>query len=255
MADIKVNIITQARIGSSRFPEKVLQMVDDYTMLGLHLYRLKKSRYGDNITVATTKEDQVEKIVSIANNMDVRVYQGSTSDVLDRFYQAASSLETNPEYVVRVTSDCPLIDPNLIDEVIQMTVSGDLDYGANILKQEFPDGQDIEVFKFSALEKAWKEARLNSDREHVTPYIRKNSSYLNEKMFRSANYEAPDKFSDIRMTVDEPVDLETIRILVKALGTDENWKTYTRYIVENPSQFSNQNIQRNEGYIKSLLND
>ncbi|SDL81063.1 spore coat polysaccharide biosynthesis protein SpsF [Salinimicrobium catena] len=255
MADIKVNIITQARIGSSRFPEKVLQKVNGHTMLGLHLYRLKRSRYGDNITVATTKEEGVEQIINIADFMNVRVYQGSTTDVLDRFYKAASGFNPNPDYVVRVTSDCPLIDPTLIDDVVEMTVANDLDYGSNVLKQEFPDGQDIEVFKFSALEKAWKGARLNSDREHVTPFIRKNSSYFNEEMFRSDNYAVPGNYSDIRMTVDEPVDLETIRILLKALGPDENWKTYTRYIVENSSQFSNQNIQRNEGYIKSLLND
>ena len=255
MADLKINIITQARIGSSRFPEKVLQKVNNQTMLGLHLYRLKRSRYGDNITVATTKENQVEQIIEIAEAMNVRVYQGSTTDVLDRFYQAASGFNTNPDYVVRVTSDCPLIDPTLIDEVVEMTVSNDLDYGSNVLKQEFPDGQDIEVFRFSALEKAWKEAQLKSDREHVTPFIRKNSSYFNEELFRSANYEAPGNYSDIRMTVDEPVDLETIRILVKVLGADETWKTYTRYIIENSSQFSNQNIQRNEGYLKSLLHD
>ena len=255
MADMNVAIITQARIGSTRFPEKVLRKVNSQSILELHLSRLKGSRYNHQIVVATTNEDQVDKIISIANSMNVWVYQGSTSDVLDRFYQAASSLELKPEYVVRVTSDCPLIDPSLIDEVIEMTVSKDLDYGANVLNQEFPDGQDIEVFKFSALEKAWKEAKLNSDREHVTPYIRKNSTYFNETKFKSANYKAPHNFSDIRMTVDEPADLETIQTLVSNLGANESWKTYSKYILENSSQFSNQNIQRNEGYIKSLLND
>lgn len=255
MEDMIVSIITQARIGSSRFPEKVLQKVDGQTMLGLHLYRLKMSRYGDNITVATTKEERVEQIINIAGAMNVPVYQGSTTDVLDRFYQAATYSKRNPDFVVRVTSDCPLIDPQLIDEVVQMTVSNDLDYGSNVLKQEFPDGQDIEVFKFSALEKAWNEAQLKSDREHVTPFIRKNSSYFNKSMFKSANYDASYNFSDIRMTVDEPVDLETIRLLVKELGPNEDWKTYTKYIAEHSSQFLNQNIQRNEGYIKSLLND
>lgn len=253
MVDIKICIITQARVGSTRFPQKVLQKIKTDTMLGLHIKRLKQSRLANFVIVATTKEEQADQIVDIAKSLDVDAFQGSTSDVLDRFYKAA--LSENPDYVVRVTSDCPLIDAKLIDKVIQMALDKNLDYCANILKQEFPDGQDIEVFKFSALAKAWKEAKLQSDREHVTPFIRRNSSFFNEGMFKSANYDAPENFNDIRMTVDEPVDLEAIRVLINALGTQKDWMTYTKYIIENPSEFSNQKIIRNEGYQKSLKND
>lgn len=253
MADRQISIITQARVGSSRFPQKVLQKINGDTMLGLHIKRLQKSRLADSITVATTLEEHAEKIVRIAKNMDVQVFQGSTNDVLDRFYHAA--MLDKPDYVVRVTSDCPLIDAELIDQVIQKTLDNNLDYCANILKQEYPDGQDIEVFKFSALEKAWKEAKLQSDREHVTPYIRRNSSFFNIDMFQSANFDAPDNFNDIRMTVDEKVDLETIQILANALGTEKAWLDYTKYIIENSTEFSNQKIIRNEGFNKSLLND
>lgn len=253
MADKKISIITQARVGSTRFPQKVLQRINGDTMLGLHLRRLQKSRLSNSIIVATTFEEQADQIVKIAKSMDVLVYQGSTNDVLDRFYNAA--LLDRPDYVIRVTSDCPLIDAELLDKVIQMAIDKDLDYCANILRQEFPDGQDIEVFKFSALEKAWKEAKLKSDREHVTPFIRRNSSFNNIEMFQSANFDAPDNFNAIRMTVDEKADLETIRILVNALGHDKGWMDYTKYIIENRSEFSNQKIIRNEGFNKSLLND
>ncbi|MGW1455556.1 cytidylyltransferase domain-containing protein [Salegentibacter agarivorans] len=253
MADRKISIITQARVGSSRFPQKVLQKINDENMLGLHIKRLQHSRLANSIIVATTLEEHADQIVEIAESMNTQVFQGSTNDVLDRFYKAA--LLDTPDYVVRVTSDCPLIDSGLIDKVIQMAIDQDLDYCANILKQEFPDGQDIEVFKFSALEKAWKNAELQSDREHVTPFIRKNSTFLNGKMFKSANYDAPENYNHIRMTVDEPVDLETIRLLVKELGKEKDWAAYTKYIIENVEKFSNQKIIRNEGYNKSLLND
>lgn len=253
MVDNKISIITQARVGSTRFPKKVLQNVHGESMLGLHIKRLQHSRLADSIIVATTHEEHADKIVEIATNMKVKVFQGSTKDVLDRFYRA--SLLDKPDFVVRVTSDCPLIDAELVDNVIQMAIEQNLDYCSNVLKQEFPDGQDIEVFKFSALEKAWNEAKLPSDREHVTPFIRRNSTFFNGELFKSANYKAPDNFNGIRMTVDEPIDLETIKILVKSLGVDKNWMNYTKYIIENPGEFKNQNIIRNEGYNKSLLND
>jgi len=253
MENIKTVIITQARIGSTRFPEKVLQKIGTDTMLDLHLKRLKGSRLANAIVVATTFEDGVEKIVDIAEKAGVKVYQGSTNDVLDRFYKAASV--EKPDYIVRVTSDCPLIDGGLIDDVIEMVIKNDLDYGANIFKEEFPDGQDIEVFKFSALEIAWEKATLKSDREHVSPYIRRNSSYLQGEIFKSDHYGSTDNYNHIRMTVDEPADLETIRVLVQALGTDLDWTHYTKYIEEYTSQLSNQKIKRNEGYDKSLSND
>jgi spore coat polysaccharide biosynthesis protein SpsF (cytidylyltransferase family) len=253
MAHKKVSIITQARVGSTRFPQKVLQKINGGTMLELHIKRLQKSLLSDSIIVATTFENQADQIVEMAKNMKVRVFQGSTSDVLDRFYNAA--LLDKPDYVVRVTSDCPLIDAELVDKVIKKTLDNNLDYCANVLKQEYPDGQDIEVFKFSALEIAWKESKLKSDREHVTPFIRRNSSFYNNNMFQSANFDAPDNYNNIRMTVDEKVDLETIKILVNALGTKKTWIDYSKYIIQNSTEFSNQNIIRNEGFNKSLLND
>lgn len=253
MVSEKVIILTQARIGSTRFPQKVLKKIGEESLLSIHLKRLKKSENASKIVVATTFENESDKIVEIAMLENIKAVKGSTDDVLDRFYQAAKN--DKPDFVVRVTSDCPLIDHRLIDQVIEMTVQNNLDYGANILVEEFPDGQDIEVIKWSALEKAWLEAKLPSEREHVTPYIRKNTDFNGGTLFKAMNFPANANYNQVRMTVDEPFDLDTITLLISKLGLDESWKTYADYIVENPEIFKNQNIVRNEGYIKSLEKD
>lgn len=251
MANLKIVIVTQARVGSTRFPEKVLKDVGGgNTMLSLHLKRLKRSKLFDDIIVATTHEEKVNKIESIAKNENVISFRGSTNDVLDRFYQAAKN--HHPDYIVRVTSDCPLIDADLVDQVILLATSKSLDYVSNTLSEEYPDGQDIEVIKWQVLERAWKEAQIPSEREHVTPFIRKNLDYNGGNLFKGENLSAPDNFTNIRMTVDEPDDLKAIQTLINQLGMNKSWLDYTNYILSNPEQFNNQKNIRNEGYLKSL---
>jgi spore coat polysaccharide biosynthesis protein SpsF (cytidylyltransferase family) len=172
---------------------------------------------------------------------------------LDRFYQAAKDI--NPEWVVRVTSDCPLIDPSIIDAVIALAKVNDVDYCSNTLVEHFPDGQDVEVFKFSALQKAWQEAKLKSDREHVTPYIRRNTNFNDGNLFSAVNFPCYANFSAVRMTVDEPNDLELINQLVNTLGINKTWITYTNHILSNKLYNINKDIIRNEGFLKSLNND
>lgn len=247
---MKVIIVTQARFGSSRLPGKVLKRINNQSLLQIHLSRLKKSKLASKIIVATTFEDGIEQIVEIGKNMSVDVFQGSTDDVLDRFYQSVK--EFAPDYVVRVTSDCPLIDANLIDEVIELTVKNNLDYGANILKELFPDGQDVEVFSFRALNMAWLKAKLKSDREHVTPYIRRNTDFMGGELFKAKNLDCIKNYSQIRMTVDEQADFDAMEALINDLGLNETWDTYTQYILKHPEKFGNQSIFRNEGYLKSL---
>jgi spore coat polysaccharide biosynthesis protein SpsF (cytidylyltransferase family) len=253
MVTNKTILVTQARIGSSRFPEKVIQKLGNSTLLGVHLERLKKSKMASQIIVATTNEPKSDQIIGIAENAGVTVFQGATDDVLDRFYKAVAL--HNPDYVVRVTSDCPLIDASLIDEVITMVHEHQLDYGSNTLIENYPDGQDVEVFTFKALQKAWETATLLSDREHVTPYIRKNTDFNKGDLFKAMNYPAPGNFNHIRMTVDEPADLETVALLIQELGVNCDWKTYTNYIIAHQEMLKNQTIIRNEGYIKSLNKD
>jgi spore coat polysaccharide biosynthesis protein SpsF (cytidylyltransferase family) len=249
----KVHIVTQARIGSSRFPEKILKLIDDKTLIEHHINRLLNVKDVDKVILATTNETGIDDLIDVLKEKNIKIHQGSTDNVLSRFY---NSLKNNkPDYVVRVTSDCPLIDHHLIYQVIDFTIENNLDYGANILKDDFPDGQDIEVFKFEALESAYKLAKLNSDKEHVTTYIRRNSSYCGGEVFKSDNFPNNTDFSKIRMTVDEPEDLEAIKTLVEKVGVSNTWQEYTDYIVNNLSSFSNQSIIRNEGLKKSLKND
>ena len=253
MEPIKILLITQARVGSTRFPNKITQRLADTTLLGLHLERLKKAQLVTDFCVATTQEAGVEEIIDIANHAGINTFQGSLNDVLDRFYQAA--LVHKPRYVVRVTSDCPLLDPELIDKVISFCVESKTDYCSNMIVEEYPDGQDVEVFTFEALEKAWKEAKLPSEREHVTPYIRNNSDIKGGNLFRADHFKAPDNYNHVRMTVDEPKDLNTIKKLVSILGFNATWLAYTECIINNIDEFDNQDITRNEGYLKSLHND
>ncbi len=250
---MKVLAITQARVGSSRLPAKVLKPVGKQTLLDLHLQRVAGSRLIDQLIVATTTETGAEKIAAIAQQNGVEVFFGSLNDVLDRFYQAA--LKYKPDYVVRLTSDCPLLDPQLIDDVITFALAQQLDYVSNTLSPTFPDGQDIEVFRFAALEKAWQEATLLSDREHVTPYIWKNSTFYQKTIFTSANFSGPENFSEVRLTVDEPGDLMTICALVERLGAAAGWKAYVTYYLTHPNIVKNGSLLRNEGYTKSLLQD
>ncbi len=253
MVKNKVILITQARVGSTRLPGKIFKKIGDLTLLDIHLQRLKLATTIHKIIVATTFEVGVEQIIDIVKNNKVHYFQGSTEDVLDRFYNAV--IDEKPDYIVRVTSDCPLIDPQLIDQVVNKTISEDLDYCSNQLLEEYPDGQDIEIFKFNALEMAWKQAKLSSEREHVTPFIRNNSTFKNGTLYLSDNFSCNGNFNHLRMTVDDQKDFDAIELLINELGTNLSWFEYTDFIVNHPEKFKNQDTIRNEGYLKSLKND
>ena len=244
---MKIIAITQARTGSTRFPNKIFNKIEGKTLLDIHVNRIKKAKNNNLIIIATTKKKDDDIIELEANNLGVHCYRGDEDDVLDRFYQAAKS--HNPDYVVRLTSDCPLIDPSLIDEIIEATINSNVDYCSNTLIESYPDGQDVEVFSFNSLKKAWEESVLMSDREHVTPYMKRNFKVLN---IHSNNM----KFNKVRMTVDEPNDFVVIKRLVDRLGLNEKWENYTNlYLNDKTISDNNDSIIRNEGYIKSIKND
>ena len=250
---MKVLLITQARIGSTRLPGKVLLPIGEETLLSVHLKRLRDCTTINQIVVATTFEDGVERLIDICNESEVDCYQGSLVDVLDRFYQA--SIEYQPDLVVRVTSDCPLLDSRVVDKVVRKAIETNVDYCANIITEDFPDGQDVEVFKFSALERAWNDATLMSEREHVTPYIRNNSDLKGGELFTAYDVKCHSNFNSIRMTVDEKADLKAIRILIDELGIASTWEEYVEYIIKHFDSIGNTDIIRNEGYQKSLTKD
>lgn len=251
---MNVLAITQARTGSTRLPGKVLKRVGDKTLLDIHFDRIRQSQKIDQLLVATTIAPEDEAIVELASAQGLPVYRGSVSNVLDRFYQAA--LPYKPEWIVRLTSDCPLIDPQVIDMIIRTAIETDMDYCSNTLEPTFPDGMDVEVFKFSALEKAWRDATSTSDKEHVTPYIHQNSSFFEKALFRSCNIPCAIDYSDVRLTVDEASDLEVITLLIEQLGTGKDWKSYADYYRTNDLVNGiNKHIKRNEGYDNSLKNN
>lgn len=246
--------ITQARYGSTRLPAKILKEVSGKSLLETHLERILKSKMITKLKVATTKEEGAGIIIDIANRLNVESYQGSTDDVLARFYETAKP--ESPNYVVRLTSDCPLIDAEVIDKVIESCLESGCDYASNGLAPTYPDGLDVEIFKFSALEKAYIEAELKSDREHVTPYIWRNSTFKGQSLFKSINVENEVDFSKHRITIDTIEDFMLIKSLIENLGNDKSFSTYIDYLEKHPElREINKLYIRNEGYDKSLLND
>lgn len=251
---MNVLAITQARIGSTRLPAKILKEVLGLSLLEIHLRRVLKSKSITKLKVATTTEPGTEKIIDIAGKLGVETYRGSVNDVLDRFYQTAKP-ET-PDYIVRLTSDCPLIDPVVIDHVIEQCIESGCDYASNVLSPTFPDGMDVEVFKFSALEKAHQEAQITSDKEHVTPYIWRNSTFKGGTLFKSINVESPVDYSEYRITVDTIDDFFLVENIINHLGVERTFQEYVKYIETHQSvKQINQQYARNEGYEKSLLKD
>lgn len=251
---MKIIAITQARISSSRLPKKVLMTVNGMSLLKIHLNRIRCSKKIDNLIVATTFEQDSDQIINIAKENGASYFQGSTENVLERFYFAAKPY--NPDYVVRVTSDCPLIDSEVIDSIIEKCIDENLDYCSNTMDPSFPDGCDAEVFRFSVLEQAYLKANLLSEKEHVTPYIWKNSTFLGGSYFKSANYYNKDNYSKYRITVDEIVDFELISRLIEKIGFHSSWIEYIKVIEKEKELFNlNAEFKRNEGFQKSMKKD
>ncbi len=252
---MKILAITQARYGSTRLPAKILKEVNGKTLLETHIRRVSQSKLISKVIVATTTEEGAGYILDVAKKIGVATYQGSVDDVLDRFYQAA--LTEMPDYVVRVTSDCPLIDPVIIDKLINKIVESGCDYASlGALGNTYPDGMDVEVFKFSALEKAWHEATLKSDREHVTPYIWRNGTSKGGELFESTGIRNDIDWSSERITVDTIEDFTVVKALIENLGDDKSCADYVNFLQAHPEiREINQIYERNEGYAKSLLNN
>ncbi len=250
----KILIICQARFGSTRLPGKVLKKVGDRELLWYEIKRLQLVKTQNTIILATTKTEKDKEIMYFANNNNINCFLGSEDDVLDRFYQAAK--EYNGDIIVRITGDCPLIDPDVIDQAINIFLEGDYDYVSNVEenKETYPDGLDVEVFSFQALERAHREAKWQSEREHVTPYIRKNSDKFSLKHFRNK-----EDLSSFRLTVDTPEDYEFLSYIIN--NFKDKWDKFRMYDIidylkENlPLLKINAQYERNEGYLKSIRED
>jgi spore coat polysaccharide biosynthesis protein SpsF len=244
--------ILQARVSSTRLPGKVLKTIVGKPMVLHQLERLRRVRSFDKLVVATSTEESDLPLVELCRREKIECYAGSLDDVLDRFYQTAQKL--NPDTIVRLTGDCPLTDPELIDEVIQFHMDGGYDHSSNSVEPTFPNGLDVSVFKYTCLEQAWNEATLPSDREHVDTFIWKQPG-----RFKIGHYKETEDRSHFRWTVDEPEDFELITRIYEALyPQNRNFTTddILHLLDKNPDWIKiNAQFERNEGYRKSLKND
>lgn len=204
--------IIQARMDSTRLPRKVMRVINGRPMLSYMLERVLAAKNIDRVVVATSVEPSDNPIVEFCQGEKITCYRGSLDDVLDRYYQTALKLKC--DIVVRLTADCPLIDPMVIDTVIDIYQSNNYDFVANTVPPggTFPEGMDVEVFSFELLERAWREARKPSEREHVTFYFWKNPQLLS--IYR---YDLPENFSKYRLTVDYYEDFEVFSCLITEL--------------------------------------
>jgi len=230
---VKTAAIIQARMGSTRLPGKVLMDIAGETMLARVIHRTRMANNITAIVVATTTAPSDDAIVRECERLGVECFRGSEDNVLDRYYHAGQSL--GADTICRITSDCPLIDPGLIDRVIESHQSSGADYTSNILFRTFPRGLDVEVFSFECLKIAWSEAREPHERAHVTPFI-----YQRPNRFRLNNVRAERDWSRYRWTVDTQEDLETVQRICGAFGDDDtfSWKVALSLVESRPERFA-----------------
>lgn len=241
--------LIQARMGSSRLPGKVLMELANKPVLQHVVERVRASKRVQEAVVVTSINRQDIPIVAWCSTHAVRVYCGSEQDVLDRYYQAARLL--GAAIVVRITADCPLMDPEVIDLVLGGMDDPDVDYVNNCGRETWPDGLDVEAFRFNTLERAWTRARLPSEREHVTPYIR---NHPEEFRVRVVDHEP--NLGSLRWTLDRREDHEFLSRVFAALGDGREIFGMDRVLellLRQPElQSINSFVTRNEGLIKSL---
>lgn len=239
---MKIVALVQARMGSTRLPNKVMMPIGGIPMIELLLSRLSKANELDQIIVATSVDEKNQPLVEHVQKLGYACEQGSENDVLDRFVQAARTHQA--DVVVRITGDCPLVDSALVNEVVRAFKATDVDYFSNISPPTYPDGLDIEVFTFKALEKASRETQKQFDREHVTPYLREPGR------FRTASMQHDQDLSALRWTVDEQADFAVIEKVFQHFypRTDFSWREVLDLQLNHPEIFNiNQYLVRNEG--------
>jgi spore coat polysaccharide biosynthesis protein SpsF len=201
-------------MGSTRLVGKVLADIAGRPMLAHVIERAQRIAAVDEVVVATTTQEEDEAVQAAARQFGAETFAGSVDDVLDRYYMAAKRFRADA--VMRVTADCPLLDPEVGDHVVSFYDHGKVDYCSNVLPATYPDGVNIEIIGFHALERTWRIASLPSDREHVTTYIRTNTDE-----FSVINVEFSEDLSDMRWTVDSPDDLEFMRQVFHHLGSGD----------------------------------
>jgi spore coat polysaccharide biosynthesis protein SpsF len=226
---MRIVAIIQAHMGSTRLPGKVLLDLGGRTMLARVIRRAQRSKLIDEVTVACSTESSDDAIVAECAKLGVRVHRGSDSDVLDRYHGATVAFQ--PEAIVRITSDCPLIEPEVSDKVIARFIESGADYASNTIDRSYPRGLDTEVCKRVCLDRAWSEATEPYQRVHVTPYL-----YQNPELFKIVQVRGETDLNELRWTVDTPEDYEFIcRIFAHFDGQDDfTWHDVLAMLKLNP---------------------
>ena len=247
----KITVIIEARTGSTRLPNKVLAKIEDRPMIFYVINRAKKIKSVEQILLSTTKEKNDQVLLEIAEKSGIIGFAGDTNDVLNRDYQCA--LKVNAEPIIRITGDCPLLDPNTVEDMLQFFLKNNYDYVSNRITPTYPDGLDAEIYSFETLQKTAQEAKWSSERELVTTYITKNP-----KKFKIFNYKGKDDFSNLRWSIDQEEDLRFVREVYSKMKPkiDFSMTEMLELISKNPYLSEiNKDIMRNEGHLKIYKND
>jgi spore coat polysaccharide biosynthesis protein SpsF len=245
-----IGCIIQARTGSTRLPGKIMQKIDSVDLvINYVINQVKCSKKIEKIIVATTDLIEDNKICENLSLQKIEFFRGSSEDVLDRYYQCAKKFSI--DNIVRITSDNPLIDPNIIDLVINEYKNNKCDYASNTLHRTFPYGTEVEVFSFTSLEKAWKNAKKPSEREHVTPFI-----YSPENEFILINAKYQGDISYLRYTIDKIEDLKLVREIIKNIPVRPILiQDIIKLHKNKPEIFKINSNVKHDGYISSLKKD
>ena len=249
----KVDIIIQARIGSTRFRGKIFKKHKNYFPLKILIERLKKCANVSNIIICTTRLAEDNVIVDFCKRENISFFRGHRNDLLSRYFNTARKFKSN--IIIRVTSDCPLIDYSIVNKMLNYFLKNKIDYYANTypLPTTYPDGMDIEIFNYSTLEKTYKKAILPSEREHVTPYM------FNSKKFLTKKTSLRKDLSKFRFCIDYYEDFVFFKKLLdhfKDRIYDLRMKDLIKYVKKNQTIIKYQNkIKRNEGWSTALKKD
>lgn len=237
---MKTTAIIQAHMGSTRLPGKVLINIGDRTMLARVVRRASRAKTLDSVVVACSTEPGDEAIVRECERLGIGYFRGSDSDVLDRYYQTSRAFPSDA--YVRITSDCPVIDPEVIDKVVTTLTEGRFDYASNTVQRTYPRGLDTEVFTGEGLARIWAEAKEPYQRVHVTPYF-----YQNPELFKLGYVTQNVDQNEMRWTVDTPDDLRFISALYERLGGDDefSWREVLALLEREPKLAAiNQHVQQ-----------
>jgi spore coat polysaccharide biosynthesis protein SpsF len=226
---MKFATFIQARMGSTRLPGKVMLDLCGKTVLARVVERLKRSHLAGELIVATTLQPADDVLVDQCRKLEVKVFRGRETDVLDRYYHAAKQFAA--EAIVRICSDCPLIDPEIVDWTVQSFLHADVDYASNALDRTYPRGLDVEVMTSRALRRCWRDAKVFYQRSHVTPYI-----YENPDQFRIARVCGSEEYGDLRWTLDTPEDLAFIRSVYERMADKDEfgWRDVLQLLEHEP---------------------